>query len=212
MCKNGLENPPVGSIKKSVGSMLDTLKGGLLGVLKCFVCSKKFERNDAEISRNEKAKRKVFCSRSCCGKHYVTNIPHEKKSAKHLKKGSDRDEYSPFRFFHRICKRRAKQKPSLGFDITLDDLKKQWEEQKGICPYTGWRMKIADCEARKSIAKSPDRASLDRIDSSKGYIKGNIQFVSLIVQYAKNDWNGKVIFEFAQAVANSQGHIDRLKH
>ena len=64
---------------------------------------------------------------------------------------------------------------------------------------------MAECLSKKSIEKSPNRASLDRIDSAKGYIKGNIQFVSLIVQYAKNDWNGKVIFEFAQAVSKAHG-------
>jgi hypothetical protein len=44
---------------------------------------------------------------------------------------------------------------------------------------------------------------LDRVDSSKEYIKGNIQFVSLISQYAKNNWNENVIFEFAKAVENN---------
>lgn len=50
------------------------------------------------------------------------------------------------------------------------------------------------------LPKTPDRASLDRIDSKKGYIKGNIQFVALIVQLAKNDWDEKVIYEFAEAI------------
>ena len=62
-------------------------------------------------------------------------------------------------------------------------------------------MKIADCQTNL-LKKTPDRASLDRIDSSRGYIKDNIQFVSLIVQYAKNDWEGEVVFEFADAVKN----------
>jgi len=54
------------------------------------------------------------------------------------------------------------------------------------------------------IPKTPNRASLDRIDSSKGYVKGNIQFVSLIVQYAKNEWCDFVLMDFAKAmVANS---------
>jgi len=63
-------------------------------------------------------------------------------------------------------------------------------------------MKFDECHKKKGLKKTPDRASLDRIDSSKGYVKGNIQFVSLIAQYAKNDWNGDVIFEFANAVKN----------
>lgn len=177
-----------------------------MAVIKCFVCSKEFDRKEAEIKRNKKKGRKTFCSRSCSGKYHLKNIPEEKRiNTDHLKKGSDADQYSPFRFFYNLCKRRSKEKLGLEFDLTLEDIKKQWEKQKGICPYTGWKLKIAEClSSKKSIKKSPDRASLDRIDSTKGYIKGNIQFVSLISQYAKNDWNEKVIFEFANAVKSNR--------
>lgn len=77
--------------------------------------------------------------------------------------------------------------------------KEQWDSQKGICPYTGWQLKNMASFTNR-LPKTPDRASLDRIDSKKGYIKGNIQFVALIVQLAKNDWDEKVIYEFAEAI------------
>lgn len=32
------------------------------------------------------------------------------------------------------------------------------------------------------------RASLDRIDSTKGYVKGNVEFVCLAINYAKNNF------------------------
>ena len=170
--------------------------------IKCFTCSKIFERSKAEINRNKKIGRKTFCSRSCSGKETISNIPIDKRgNADHLKKGMEKDEFSPFRFFIKLCKMRKKQKSNLEFNITLEDLKEQWEKQNGVCPYTGWKMKIADCQTNL-LKKTPDRASLDRIDSSRGYIKDNIQFVSLIVQYAKNDWEGEVVFEFADAVKN----------
>lgn len=171
-----------------------------MAIIKCFVCSKEFRRTDAEVKRNQKKGRKTFCSRACQGKYCIKNIPEEKRIIEHLKKGSERDEYSPFRFFLKLCRMRVRQKPSLGFDLTLQYLKELWDKQKGICPYTGWQLEIAECQTKKQIKKTPDRASLDRIDSSRGYVKGNVQFVALIVQYAKNDWNEKVIFEFANAV------------
>ena len=168
------------------------------------MCSKEFERRDAEIKRNKNMGRKTFCSRTCSGKYHIKNIPEEKRiNTDHLKKGSERDEYSPFRFFFKLCKMRVQEKPHLEFYLNLQDLKEQWELQRGICPYTGWFLKIAECQTKEKIKKLPDRASLDRIDSSKGYIKGNIQFVSLIAQYAKNNWDGKVILEFADAVKNN---------
>ncbi len=57
-------------------------------------------------------------------------------------------------------------------------------------------------DRKLKIEKTPNRASLDRIDSSKGYTKDNIQFVCLIAQYAKNSWHSDVILNFAKAVVD----------
>ena len=53
---------------------------------------------------------------------------------------------------------------------------------------------------KRLCARATNRASVDRIDSSKGYIKGNIQFVSLVAQYAKNMWDEKELYNFCEAV------------
>lgn len=172
-----------------------------MSVIQCFICKKNFERRDVEIKRNEILGRNNFCSKKCAGKCWIANIPEHTKRHDHLKKGSERDEFSPYRPFMKICKNRVKD-CGRELDISLQDLKEQWEKQDGKCPFTGWDMKFDECHKKKGLKKTPDRASLDRIDSSKGYVKGNIQFVSLIAQYAKNDWNGDVIFEFANAVKN----------
>ena len=167
--------------------------------IKCFTCKKEFLRNKSEINRNKRLKRKNFCSKNCSGKFLIKNIPEHTKRHDHLRKGSSRDEYSQYRPFLKICRNRVKDS-GRELNLTLQDLKDQWEKQNGICPFTGWHMKTDKCTRRKGLRKTPDRASLDRIDSSKGYVKGNIQFVSLIAQYAKNDWECDVIFEFADAV------------
>jgi hypothetical protein len=80
------------------------------------------------------------------------------------------------------------------YSITVEDLKQIWDAQRGLCPYTGWKLKL------RSKEKVPILASVDRIDSSLGYVKTNVQFVSLIAQYAKNDWDADVIGKFGQAV------------
>jgi hypothetical protein len=49
--------------------------------------------------------------------------------------------------------------------------------------------------------RHPQLASLDRIDSSKGYIKGNIQFVSVIANYAKNEMTHDEMLYFCKATA-----------
>lgn len=115
------------------------------------------------------------------------------------------DEYSPFRWHLRTIKSRTNRKNKKAkpkeCNLTLQDLKDQWESQKGICPHTNWPLKnMATSSPEDQLPKTPDRASLDRIDSSKGYVKGNVQFIALIAQLAKNNWEEKVLYEFAESI------------
>jgi hypothetical protein len=86
--------------------------------------------------------------------------------------------------------------------LTLQDLKEQWEHQGGICPYTGWKM-ITPKNTKERRVRSPAVASVDRIDSTKGYVKGNIEFVCYMAQCAKNSFNRQDVVDFCLAVANA---------
>lgn len=157
--------------------------------LVCEVCQKEFERTKGEVNRNLKKGRRIFCSRSCAGHHSIKNIAEHSKEWKHLNPANQRDEFTPFREFLRSIKRRDKD-----YDLTLFDIKEQWEKQNGICPYTGWELIL------ETGNRLPKQASLDRIDSSKGYIKGNIQFVAYIANIAKSTYDEEVLFNFCKAV------------
>jgi len=168
-------------------------------ICKCFVCGKEFKRCLSEVNRSKRKNANFYCSHKCCGKNNYKHLPsginiYNKDVCK--KKS---DIYSPFRIHHKCAKKRNKH-----FDITLEDLKNQWEKQKGICPYTGWRMTNAPCQSpEKKIERTPNRASLDRIDSNKGYTVDNIQFVSLMAQYAKNSFSEEELFTFCEAVTKN---------
>jgi hypothetical protein len=175
----------------------------------CEVCEKEFFRSTSEVNRNKKIGRRVFCSRECQGKVNLSNLG-EKRVHEHLTPWRTCDEFSPFRKFlssaKGSCKHRnkSKKKKDRIVSITLEDLKSQWEKQKGICPYTGWQLKISEKTTNGTcLSTTPDRASLDRIDSSKGYTKDNIQFVALIAQYAKNGWAGQEVLKFCRAVVEN---------
>lgn len=47
-----------------------------------------------------------------------------------------------------------------------------------------------------------ERASLDRIDNSNGYLQGNVRFVSKIANYARNEYSDDDLLEFCNAVVN----------
>lgn len=56
--------------------------------------------------------------------------------------------------------------------------------------------------------KNPYQASLDRIDNNIGYMKGNIRFVSLIYNYAKNNFTDNDVAKFCQNFLNNRDNYE----
>ena len=164
----------------------------------CEFCGNKFLRDKSEANRNKKKGRKTYCSLSCAGK--LSNIHLRVFDNNNNLKIMKNDSYSPFRWHLRNMKRRHHK-----CDVTLEDLKGQWEKQKGRCPYTGWKLKnLINMSPKNQLSKTIDRASVDRIDSSKPYTKDNIQFVSLMAQLAKNIWSENDLLNFCESVVANQ--------
>lgn len=59
-----------------------------------------------------------------------------------------------------------------------------WEKQDGRCSYTGVKLQFPS--RNKETRNSQYNASLDRIDSSKGYIEGNVQWVRSEINIMKS--------------------------
>ncbi len=113
---------------------------------------------------------------------------------------SRRDEYSPFRQHLKLARRRVKSN-GRECNITLEYLKQFWKKQDGRCPYTGWKLdNLQTTSEWDSNILHPKTASLDRIDSCKGYVFGNIQFVSVMANYAKRDFLEEELLRFCEAV------------
>ena len=174
-------------------------------------CKKIFKRNASEVKRSEKFKRKSYCFMSCATKSNNKICIRENKNRYNISKHclNKIDEYSKFKWFLKGIIQRTKNKKRLeNYDIDLPYLKKIWESQNGICPITGWNLILP-----KNASKWNDkclrekRASLDRIDSTKGYIKGNVRFVSVVFNYAKNNLTDKIVKDFCLAVVNNMKKI-----
>lgn len=163
--------------------------GRKLGTCKCENCAIEFKKPQSEINRNQKLGRKNFCSRSCVGNNNIKNFGDRKNTydiSKHA--GSRRDELTKFRYHYRNILKRDKK-----IDVTIQDLKDLWENQKGICSYLGIELHL---NTYGKIKKDPiTSASLDRIDSSRGYVKGNLQWISRSMNYLKNDMSEYQVFE-----------------
>lgn len=84
-------------------------------------------------------------------------------------------------------------------DLTAEYLKDLWDQQQGRCPFSGWALQLPD-STRKWRVKVPACASLDRIDSTRGYFRGNVRFVALMANYARSSFEDDALVEFCRAV------------
>lgn len=109
------------------------------------------------------------------------------------------------------CKARARKK-GLGFDLTVDDV---WGlmESTPTCPLLGITL-----DYYGSDSGAGDLASLDRIDSNKGYTKDNVWIISRKANSAKNNLTLEelemLVKNLSEALTNDsiQAERDRLQH
>lgn len=175
----------------------------------CDWCGEEFARRTGEVNRSLKKGMGQFHKGSCATRWLNAHPTERMKEASRatLKKhGMVRkvDEMSPFRYFHKIIRNRRTSAGELReLDLTLQDLSDLWDEQGGVCPYTGIEMQLPrDPMHGWSKEVLPRfRPSLDRIDSSRGYIKGNVQFISQMANHAKNSHSHDEMVAFCRAIA-----------
>lgn len=84
----------------------------------------------------------------------------------------------------------------LEFSITKEYAWELFLKQNKKCIYTGEVLSLE----RPDYAREKQTASLDRIDSNKGYIKGNIQWVHKDVQRMKNAFSHDRFLEVAKLI------------
>ena len=85
----------------------------------------------------------------------------------------------------------------LPFAITIDDVADLMKAQGGECALTGWCIEIQENSGLQDVS-----ASIDRIDSSFGYIQGNIQLVHKMVNMCKQQYSQDDFVRMCAAVAN----------
>jgi hypothetical protein len=158
-------------------------------------CGTQFLKDKSEVDRNLKIGRENYCSRSCVGKvHSEHLLGYVETYKNNLLNFSDnkKDEYTGLREHLTRVKKRNKY-----HNITLEDLLEQWLLQDGTCIYSGVKLKHP-----KNGDSIMTTASLDRIDSNKGYIKGNIQFISIACNYAKSNMTHEDMLTFCKLISN----------
>lgn len=88
-------------------------------------------------------------------------------------------------------------------DLTPEYLYKLLESQNFRCALSGYKLLPNDT---LDDTKQNLNLSLDRIDSSKGYEVGNVQWVTKYVNWAKNDLSQEDFIHLCIAVANKHAN------
>ena len=119
-----------------------------------------------------------------------------------LKKYPDGKYISGIQFLH-IRKGSERRRDRLGdFKITQEFVDNLFEEQGGLCAISGVPL---ICSARLPTRKrSRATMSLDRIDSSKGYIEGNVQWVHKFINSIKSDHKQEDLISWCHIISGYQ--------
>lgn len=158
----------------------------------CNQCGIKFDKPINEYNRLVKFDKKTFCSRSCSGKANYNNFGDKVNRVPPI----NTYRANPFKYYLRNAKKRYKD-----CDLDIEYLEELWNKQQGICPYTKIGL-ILNSHSKRNL-DFRFTASLDRIDSSIGYIKGNVQFISTAINYMKNTMTHSQTIEFLTLIKNN---------
>jgi len=89
-------------------------------------------------------------------------------------------------------------KVGMEFDLTPESVLRLMREST-TCPYFGWKL------THSEGGKSKTLASVDRIDSSKGYTADNVQIISYLANLMKSHATECELLQFANGVVGMLG-------
>ena len=118
-----------------------------------------------------------------------------KSCCKEGNKKSIEKKYSTFEgritTFLRTCKDSAKKR-NQEFSLTRQNFLDMWEQQEGLCVYTGLPMELAPATLFS--------VSVERVDNSVGYTAENTVLVTNAVNRMKSNMEGEDFFHFCKCV------------
>ncbi len=172
----------------------------------CDYCKKEISKPKNEYNRRLRlGKDKFYCNNQCSG-HIQDNITrinsYEDRYDIGQYSSNRKDEFSLFRWYMKVMKNPDRK--FVNFDIDLQYLKDLWESQSGICPISGIQMELRTHSNCNKFLADPNTASIDRIDNSIGYVKGNIRFITNMANMARNKFSDEQLIYFCRKVTDFQ--------
>jgi hypothetical protein len=167
----------------------------------------KYRILNSEIKIDREAK--VYCECECGDLNWVSCYSLLKRTSKGCLECNNRrkkDENPSWKGFENISgkyfssiKRNAKKR-NIIFDIDIQYFNEILVKQHFKCNLTG--LDINFSHSKKNNYSST--ASIDRIDSKKGYVKGNIQWIHKDVNLMKNHFNQDYFLNICEKITEQQ--------
>jgi len=125
-----------------------------------------------------------------CRNNRETNYNSQCKDCRHKKNQEHFSTFDGFinRLYLSLKHNAATRSKDLSIEITEDDIKDLYKKQDGLCVLTGIKMTHLAYQTNVNNRKINNyNISIDRINSSKGYTKDNVQLVCAAVNIMKSD-------------------------
>lgn len=165
--------------------------------------NKKFGRITALYPTEERKYRAIVWQCKCdCG-NYINVTIQSLKSGNTKSCGCSRYKYNYkeeklLKYFTSLDFSAKRRK--IEFKITLDDIYKQWYDQNGLCNYTNIKLKLP-------YEKDEFTGSIDRINSSIGYTKNNIQWILKEINFMKGNMSESKFKTICRLVSNGENNV-----
>jgi len=104
------------------------------------------------------------------------------------------EELALFSKLKNLCTKAKLRTREFDTDVNWEYLFDIWDNQNGSCALSGLPLSIE--------VNDPHGVSLDRIDSSTGYVKGNLQLVSAMVNRMKQEFNEELFINVCGHITN----------
>lgn len=156
------------------------------------------ERLEAKRESDRRAQRKAYAenpekfkAKNAKWRRENPEKAQESNRTSHAKRYNDPSKF-PLFLMHGMKSRKRVNGKTL--TLTIEDVEQLIIDSKGVCALSGLPL---TCER-----KHPNLASIDRIDSRKGYVKGNVQLVAKCVNLAKNAQTDAEFIAMCKAVVD----------
>lgn len=162
---------------------------------KCTKCGEVKPNKEFACHRKATGRGRKYTTRcKACARAYDKITNKEEKNRKSIQYRRKHRLYNVFS----ASKGNARKK-EIEHNLTQSFINKLWERQKGLCYYTGKPMDLDISDGRDNS----NSISIDRVDSSRGYIIGNVVLCRWVVNRIKNNLSIEQLLEVLEDIKST---------